>query len=103
GAEAWYHIARIQYGKGEYKEVEKTISKLVGFAYSNDTWNNRGMLLLVDAYIAAGEYADASVIIESIVGSQPGPEFVEEAEKRRVLIEQKEAEQAPKPPEEEEL
>ena len=36
GAEAYYHMALIHYNKQDYKEVEKTVNKLVGYNYSND-------------------------------------------------------------------
>jgi tetratricopeptide (TPR) repeat protein len=86
GAEAYYYIARIQFTRQEYKEVEKTVSKLIGYEYSSDEWNNKAMLLLADAYIARGELADALVIVETIIDSKPRQEFADEAEKRRATI-----------------
>jgi hypothetical protein len=61
GAEALYHIAKIQLAKQDYTAVEKTITTLVGYEYSNDDWNTKGLLLLADSYIAKGEDADAEV------------------------------------------
>jgi len=86
GAEAYYYIARIQFSKQEYKEVEKTITKLIGYEYSNDDWNNKGMLLLADAYMAKGEDTDAQVILETIINGNTKPEYVDEATKKLALI-----------------
>lgn len=91
GAEAFYYIAKIQFAKQDYKEVEKTINKLVSYPYSNDDWNNRGMLLLADAYLGKGEKADARVILETILDSKPKPEFEEEAKKRLAQLNAEEA------------
>ncbi|MCW3076803.1 MAG: hypothetical protein JWO32_1412, partial [Bacteroidetes bacterium] len=82
GAEAYYHIALIQFKKQEYKEVEKTINKLISYEYSNDDWNNKGMLLTADQYMARGEDADAQVILETIIDSKPKQEYIDEAKKR---------------------
>jgi tetratricopeptide (TPR) repeat protein len=82
GAEAYYHIAMIQFKKQDYKEVEKTINKLIGYEYSNDDWNNKGMLLLADAYIAKGDEADAQVILETIIDSKPKQEYLDAATKK---------------------
>lgn len=82
GAEAYYYIARSQFNKKEYKEVEKTVTKLIGYPYSNDDWNNKAMLLLADAYVASGADADAQVILQSLIDNKPKPEYVEEAGKR---------------------
>lgn len=82
GAEAYYHIGAIQYKKQDYKEVEKTVNKLVSYEYSNDDWNNKGMLLLADAYIAKGELANAQVILETVIGNKPKEEYLNEAQKK---------------------
>ena len=82
GAEAYYHIALIHFNKQDYKEVEKTVNKLVGYEYSNDDWNNKAMLLLADSYLAKQEDADAKVILESIIDGKPKQEYMDEAKKR---------------------
>jgi TolA-binding protein len=99
GAEAYYYIARIQYSKQDFSEVEKTINKLISYEYSNDDWNNKGMLLLADAYIARGETADAEVIIQTLLDSKPGKEFAGEATRKLELIKEKSkpAEETPAP------
>jgi tetratricopeptide (TPR) repeat protein len=97
GAEAWYYIARIQFTRQEYKDVEKTVSKLIGYEYSTEEWNNKAMLLLADAYIARGELADAQVIVQTIIDGKPRQEFLDEAEKKLETIRQKKEETVPKP------
>jgi tetratricopeptide (TPR) repeat protein len=89
GAEAYYHIAKIQFLKQDYKEVEKTVNKLISYEYSNDDWNNKGMLLLADAYIAKNDEADAEVILQTIIDGKLKPEYVEEATKRLDALKEK--------------
>lgn len=86
GAEAYYYIAKIYFSKQDYKEVEKTINKLVSYEYSNDDWNNKGMLLLADAYIAKGDKSDARVILETIIDSKPKAEFLDQAKQKLAAI-----------------
>jgi hypothetical protein len=82
GAEAYYHVAKIQFTKQDYKEVEKTINKLISYEYSNDDWNNKGMLLLADTYIAKNEEEDAKIILQTIIDGKPKQEFIDAAKKR---------------------
>ncbi len=98
GAEAYFYIAKIQFTKQEYKEVEKTINKLISYEYSNDDWNNKGMLLLSDTYIAKGEDADAQVILESIIEEKVKQEYVDEAKKRLDILKAKQLKENPLPP-----
>lgn len=86
GAEAYYYISRIQFAKQDYKEVEKTINKLIGYEYSNDDWNNKGMLLLADTYIARNDDANARVTLEAVIDSNPRQEYLDEARKKLDLL-----------------
>ncbi len=86
GAEAYYYIGKIYFTKQDYKEVEKTVNKLVSYEYSNDDWNNKGMLLLADAYLAKGDTADSRVILETIIDSKPKTEYLEQAKQKLALI-----------------
>ncbi len=79
GAEALYYIALIHFKKADYKETEKTINKLIGYSYSNDDWNTKGMLLLADKYIITGENANAEVILQTVIDSKPKQEYLDEA------------------------
>lgn len=89
GAEAWYYIAKAQFNKQDYKEVEKTVAKLIGYEYSNDDWNNKGMLLLADAYMAKGDDADAQVILQSLIDNKPKQEYIDEAARRLEMLKAK--------------
>jgi tetratricopeptide (TPR) repeat protein len=96
GAEAFYYIALIHHKKQDYKEVEKQVNKLVGYEFTNDDWNNKGMLLMADAYIAKGDFADAKVVLESIIEGKLKQEYVDEARKKlNELIELNKKEEAP--------
>ena len=86
GAEAYYYIAKIQMAKQDYKEVEKTATKLFGYEYSNDDWNNKGMLLLADSYIAKGEEVDAEVILITVLESKPKDDYLKEANQKLAII-----------------
>lgn len=89
GAEALYHIAKIYFNKQDYKESEKNINNLISFAYTNDDWNTKGMLLIADIYIAKGELDDAEVILQTILEGKPKDEYVKEIEKRQEELESK--------------
>ncbi len=79
GAEALYYIAKIQYTKQDYSALEKTITNLIGYDYSNDDWNTKGLLLLSDAYIAKGEEADAELMLQTVIDGKPKQEYIDEA------------------------
>lgn len=93
GAEAYYYMGLIQFTKKDYKEVEKAMNDLISYEYSNDDWNNKGMLLLAEAYLARGERADAKIILETIISSKPKAEFDEKAKMRLAEINAQEAEE----------
>ena len=89
GAEALYHIAKIHFNKQNYKEAEKSINALISFAYTNDDWNTKGMILIVDCYIAKGELDDAEVILQTIIDGKPKQEYMDEIKKRQDELEEK--------------
>ena len=91
GAEAYYYIAKIQHTKQDYKEAVKTLTKLISYEYSDDDWRNKAMLLLADTYLATKEDADARVILETIIDSKPKQEYSDEAKKRMLELDVKEA------------
>jgi TolA-binding protein len=82
GAEALYLIAKIQLAKQDYIAVEKTIGSLISYEYSNDDWNNKGLLLLADSYIAKGEDADAELMLQTVIDGKPRQEYIDEATKK---------------------
>lgn len=100
GAEAYYHMAMIQYRKKEYKEVEKTITKLIGYEYSNDSWNNQGMLLLAKSYLNTGDSADAKVILGTLIENNPAEAVLLEARNLLESVQSNSREMKVLPPEE---
>ncbi len=80
GAEAFYHIGKIQYIKGEFKDIDKTVNKIISYPYTNEDWNNKGMLLLADAYISLNEQSNAKIILQTIIGGKGKQEFIDEAQ-----------------------
>jgi hypothetical protein len=91
GAEALYHIAKIQLAKQDYTAVEKTITTLVGYEYSNDDWNTKGLLLLADSYIAKGEDADAELMLQTVIDGKPRQEYIDEASSKLEKLKAKRA------------
>jgi hypothetical protein len=91
GAEALYHIAKIQLAKQDYTAVEKTITTLVGYEYSNDDWNTKGLLLLADSYIAKGDDADAELMLQTVIDGKPRQEYVDEATNKLAKLKAKKA------------
>lgn len=79
GAEALYHIAKIYLAKQDYAQVEKTINNLVSYNYSNDDWNTKGLILLADSYTEKGEFADAELMLQTIIDAKQKQEYVDEA------------------------
>ena len=76
----------------DYKEVEKSVNKLIGYEYSNDDWNNKGMLLMADSYTAKGDLADAQVILETIIDGKPKQIYLDEANAKLQALKAKQAE-----------
>lgn len=98
GAESYYYTAKIYFAKQDFQEVIKVITKLISYEYSNDDWNNKGMLLLADAYIALEDISDAEIIIQTIKDSNPKQVYLEEANKKNEVIKLKKEIQAIKIP-----
>lgn len=82
GAEAYYHIALIQFSKKEYKEVEKTVNALVNYSYTSNDWNTRGMLLMADVYVAKGDDATAEAVLNSIIENADKQDYIDQAKQK---------------------
>ena len=67
------------------------MTTLVGYEYSNDNWNTKGLLLLSDAYIAKGEDADAELMLQTVVGGKPKQEYIDEANAKLDILKAKKA------------
>lgn len=98
GAEAYYHIGKIYYNKGDYKEAEKTINNLISFPYTNDDWNAKGMILIADCYTAKNELEDAKIILQTILDGKLKQEYVDEVNSRLEKIKQLQAAKAVQQP-----
>ncbi|MBC7695133.1 MAG: tetratricopeptide repeat protein [Burkholderiales bacterium] len=94
GAEALYHIAKIQLAKQDYLAVEKTVGSLISYEYSNDDWNTKGLLLLADSYIAKGDDADAELMLQTVIDGKPRQEYVDEATRKMEALKAKKAARA---------
>lgn len=82
GAEAYYYLALIRFQKKELKETEKTINALVGYPYSNNDWNTKGMLLMADVYAARKEYANAEAVLQSVIENADKAEYIDLARQK---------------------
>ncbi len=82
GAEAYYYLAMIHFQKKELKETEKTINGLVGYTYSNNDWNTKGMLLMADVYAEKKDYANAEAILQSVIENADKAEYVDIAKQK---------------------
>ncbi|RME16186.1 MAG: hypothetical protein D6799_05175, partial [Bacteroidetes bacterium] len=69
-ARCYVYIAKIYLGQGNYKQCENTINELLTYQYTNDEINSQGMLVLADAYIQQNDYANAKIILETILNAK---------------------------------
>ncbi len=93
GAEALYHIAKIELEKQDHTAVEKTIGNLISYEYSNDDWNTKGLILLADSYIAKGDDGDAELMLQTVIDGKPKQEYLEEATKKLEALKARKAAQ----------
>jgi TolA-binding protein len=89
GAEAFYYIANIQFLKKEYKDVEKTVNSLINYAYTNNNWNTKALLLMADVYLAKGEDQNAEATLQAVIDNSGIPEFIEEAKAKLQALKDK--------------
>lgn len=95
GAEALYHVAKIQFAKQDYSALEKTVTSLISYDYSNDDWNTKGLLLLADAYAAKGELSDAELMLKTVLDGKPKAEYMDEANRKLEQIKAMKAQETP--------
>ncbi|MFL5754245.1 MAG: tetratricopeptide repeat protein [Bacteroidia bacterium] len=79
GAEAFYFLATINFARKEYKDVERTVNSLINYAYTNNVWNTRGLLLMADVYLAKDEDTNAEATLQAVIDNSGIPEYIEEA------------------------
>lgn len=80
GAKSYVYIAKIYLGQGNYKQCENTINDLLSYQYTNENINAEGMLVLADAYIQQKDYANAKIILETIVTAKVKQEYIQQAQ-----------------------
>jgi tetratricopeptide (TPR) repeat protein len=94
GAEAYYYLALIRFGKKEFKETEKTINTLMAYDYSTNDWNTKALLLMSDVYVEKNEINNAEVVLKSITENADKQEYIDLANQK--LQEIKDKQQAAK-------
>ncbi|HXB40816.1 MAG TPA: tetratricopeptide repeat protein, partial [Bacteroidia bacterium] len=82
GAEAYYYLAMIHFQKKELKETEKTVNSLIGYNYTNNDWNTKGMLLMADVYTEKKDYTNAEAVLQSIIENANKPEYIDLAKQK---------------------
>ncbi|MCX7729442.1 MAG: hypothetical protein N2203_08225, partial [Bacteroidia bacterium] len=52
------------------KQCENIINELLTYQYTNDEINSEGMLVLASAYIEQKDYANAKILLETILNAK---------------------------------
>ncbi len=92
--EALYNQALIQYKLKQYKAAETKLLKLIQNYASYDTWVTKSFILLADIYTAYGKLYQAKQTLQSVIDHQEDTTLVNIALKKKLAIEQTEAQQA---------
>ena len=105
GAESYYWIAKIYFIEKDWKNVEKTITKLIHFPYTDDQWNQNGMLLLSKSYFESGDFISSKIILESILKDNPSADIKQQALElqNNIQAQEQQKQQIPAAPEPAEL
>jgi TolA-binding protein len=91
-AEALYHMALIEYRKGNYETSENQIFDYINKIAAYDYWLARSFLLLADNYIEMGNMFQAKHTLQSIIDNYQGEDMRAEARKKLEFIEKVETE-----------
>lgn len=87
-AEAQYHIALLQFSKGEYDTAEESIFELAEKYGAYDYWIAKGFILLSDIYVEKDNLFQARQTLQSIIDNYTGPELGETARQKIRKIEE---------------
>lgn len=82
GANAYVYIAKIYLAQANYKQCEKTINELLSYQYTNDEINAQGMMVLADAYVQQQDYANAKIILETVINAKPKEDLMKQAQQK---------------------
>lgn len=74
GSIAAIDLGTIYYNRGDYKNAETTIDKLIDSASPHQYWMARGFILLSDVYAKQGDNFKAREYLESLRSNYPGKE-----------------------------
>ena len=77
GAEAQYLLAEHAYNSQQFDVCETTLFTLIETFYQQETWRNKGFLLLVSTYIGLNDLFQARATAESILANVQAPEVQE--------------------------
>jgi TolA-binding protein len=89
GAEAWFMLAKIQYEKKDFRDIEKTINSLFNYAYTTQDWNTRALLMMADVYIEKGEEQNAEAALQTIISNSDNQEYIKQAQEKLQALKDK--------------
>ena len=77
GAEAKYLLAEHRFNEGEFEACEAELFSLIEQFFNQETWKNKGFLLLVKTYIGMNDLFQARATAESILANVNAPDVQE--------------------------
>jgi TolA-binding protein len=89
GAEAWFMLAKIQYDKKDFKDIEKTINSLFNYPYTTQDWNTRALLMMADVYMEKGEEQNAEAALQTIISNSDNPDYIKQAQDKLQALKDK--------------
>ena len=96
GAEAQYLIAEKAFNEDAFDACEQALFTLIETSYEQETWRNRGFLLLVSNYLGMNDLFQARATAESILANVSTPSVQEAVSDLLLTIDAREAaERAP--------
>ena len=75
GAEALYHVARIEFDLSDYEPAEKDVFKLVNNYSAYDYWVAKSFILLADIYTQKGNIFQAKQTLQSVIDNYDGKDL----------------------------
>ena len=96
GAEAQYLIAEKAFNEDAFDACEQALFTLIETSYEQETWRNKGFLLLVSTYLGMNDLFQARATAESILANVSTPSVQEAVSDLLLAIDAREAvERAP--------
>lgn len=74
GVQAAYHVARIQYEAGQYKQARRSLQKIIDSNTPHQYWLARAYVLLSDVFRSQGNTFEANEYLKSLRDNYPGTE-----------------------------